>query len=98
MSCSEEAPHHRALWLTQPHCPPCDAIEAFPNSEAVRYITRDVIDDPTALDAIAREGLMSTLVTRAGDQWLVALIALAGTRVSATGLAPLAPLAAVRPR
>lgn len=60
----------RVELFTQPGCAPCRAVEAFLEQRGVPYITRDVLGDPAALDAIASEGFMTTPVTRVGDQWV----------------------------
>lgn len=56
--------------FTQEYCPSCRQLEALLTEHGVAFKSRDVLEDPEALEEIASRGYMSTPVTRFGDTWI----------------------------
>lgn len=56
--------------FTQSHCAACRQVEAYLQERGVTFVTRDVSEDPAALDELIRRGYMGTPVTRIGSEWV----------------------------
>ncbi len=56
--------------FTQAHCAGCRQDEQFLRERGVEFTSRDVGEDPAALDELTSRGYMSTPVTRIGEHWV----------------------------
>ena len=56
--------------FTQDHCASCRQVENYLSARGVAFTSRNVADNPEALDTIFRKGFMTTPVIRIGDTWI----------------------------
>lgn len=59
------------ILYSQPGCPPCQAAKEFLTKSNVPFVTKDVTEDPDAVDELIALGSRSTPTFKYGDKVMI---------------------------